>query len=268
MAVRRLTFHLLTLLGCATAPRAPELSQELHERSWTLRAPPSPLVRREVVRIIAESPRVEPAGVSSELDAATAFSLRPAARAPARRERRVSTSPPTPIVVGERLAVVPLPPATIAARGGAAAGALDRTSDHVAEVVVPQASTGVLDRAAGEAYDDALSLVRADRCHDALSAFASFVSRWPDHPHADNAMYWRGECLLRLGETQRGIEEFTSLLRRYPAGNKAPDALLKLFLTWRRLGDDARASEAALRLQNEFPGSEAARRAHAERQMR
>ncbi|MEZ4395142.1 MAG: tetratricopeptide repeat protein [Polyangiales bacterium] len=168
----------------------------------------------------------------------------------------------------ERLTVVPLPNASAATSSGVAPGALDSARTHLAQVVVPQASTGVLDQAAVQAYGDALSLVRADRCHDALMAFAAFVSRWPDHPHADNAMYWRGECLLRLGETQAGIDEFNALLRRYPSGNKVPDALLKLFLTWRRLGDEARASEAALRLLHEFPGTDAARRAHAERQTR
>ncbi|MFO0627812.1 MAG: tetratricopeptide repeat protein [Polyangiales bacterium] len=119
-----------------------------------------------------------------------------------------------------------------------------------------------------EAYDSALSLVRADRCHDALSAFATFLARWPDHPHADNAMYWRGECLLRLGETRQGVDELDALVRRYPSGNKVPDALYKLFLTWRRLGDEARSSAAATRLLQDFPGSDAARRVQAERQMR
>lgn len=81
-------------------------------------------------------------------------------------------------------------------------------------------------------------------------------------------MYWRGECLLRIGETRRGIEELTALVDRFPTGNKAPDALLKLSLTWRRLGDEARAEQAAQRLLQDFPVSDAARRVRVERQMR
>lgn len=265
--MRRWTFTLTLTLGCAAPARSVDLALELPERAWRLQVPASRPRPREVVRI--GSP--PPAPVASEapaneepLPSPEPVALRSRRRAP----RRLVSSPQAPLVVSERLTVVPLPTASGAASSGVAPGALDSTLSHGAQVTVPQASTGVLDQAAVQAYGDALSLVRADRCHDALIAFASFVSRWPDHPHADNAMYWRGECLLRLGETRQGIEEFNSLLRRYPSGNKVPDALLKLFLTWRRLGDEARASEAALRLLNEFPGTDAARRAHAERQMR
>lgn len=265
VGVRAAVAACLCALGCA-APRATaDLASELSPPPWSAPMAPAPPRYREVVRIGAAPEPAPPADPVP--DAAPSVNLSP----PPTRARRVSARPwgsAPPLVVPERLAVVPLPSGPGAVRGGSPPGALVAAPPAVAQTLVPQASTGVLDVAAVEAYDSALSLVRADRCHDALNAFASFLARWPEHPHADNAMYWRGECLLRLGETLRGVEEFDGLLRRYPTGNKAPDALYKLFVTWRRLGDEARSSAAAARLLQDFPGTDAARRAQAERQMR
>jgi tol-pal system protein YbgF len=253
-------------LGCAARLQATDLASELSAPPWSAPAAVAPPRYREVVRIGA-APEALPLVETSPATGPT-VNLSPAPSRARRVTARPWVSSGPPLVVSERLAVVPLPSGSGGSRGGAAPGALVPLPLPRAQVVVPQASTGVLDVAAAQAYDSALSLVRGDRCHDALNAFASFLARWPDHPHADNAMYWRGECFLRLGETRQGIDEFDALVRRYPSGNKVPDALYKLFATWRRMGDEARSSAAATRLLQDFPGSDAARRAQAERQMR
>lgn len=262
--MRRVPVAFVSLVACVSTGRAADLDTDLaleHANPASRSASSSISLRRNVIRIGTETPEhVPPSG------GATDDGL-PRPRLAEARPRR-AVSPPHDLVVTERLVVAPLPTVSAANPAANVSGALDRGSGGPRETTVPIASTGVLDRAAAGAYDDGLSLVRADRCHDALVAFASFLSRWPDHPHADNAMYWRGECLLRIGETQRGLEEFEALVVRYPGGNKAPEALLKLALTWGRLGDEQRAEAAARRLVENFPTSDAARRMRAERLMR
>ena len=44
-------------------------------------------------------------------------------------------------------------------------------------------------------YREALAHVSAYRFGDALASLSAFVLAHPDHPYADNAMYWRGEVL-------------------------------------------------------------------------
>lgn len=117
-----------------------------------------------------------------------------------------------------------------------------------------------LDPDARRAYDDALALVRAKKCAAALDAFAGFIVRWPDHPNADNAMYWRGECYVELGDLPRAVEQFEGTIARFPLGNKVPDALLKLGLSYQKLGNQARAKDAFERLEREYPKSEARRK--------
>jgi tol-pal system protein YbgF len=119
---------------------------------------------------------------------------------------------------------------------------------------------GQLDPAAPVAYDAAIALVNARRYDKALDAFAAFLVRWPDHPYADNAMYWRGESYYALGDYRRASEQFEGVMARFPAGNKAPDALLKLGMARLKLGDPASAKACFDRLTELYPQSEAAKR--------
>jgi tol-pal system protein YbgF len=117
-----------------------------------------------------------------------------------------------------------------------------------------------LDADAKRAYDAALGLVNAHQYDQALEAFAAFLVRWPDHPNADNAMYWRGESYYAKGEYARAAEEFEGATLRFPLGNKVPDCLLKLGLANQKLGNLPKAKSYFDRLMHDFPRSEAARR--------
>jgi tol-pal system protein YbgF len=114
---------------------------------------------------------------------------------------------------------------------------------------------------AKKAYDDALALVFAKRYPEARDAFAAFLLKWPDHPNADNAHYWRGETYFAQGEFKSAAEQFTGVISQFPLGNKAPDALLKLSITKTKLGDVEGARAALEKLRRDYPRSEAARKA-------
>jgi len=120
-------------------------------------------------------------------------------------------------------------------------------------------SPSALDPEAKRAYDAALSLVTARQYDKALDSLAAFLVKWPDHPYADNAMYWRGECYFAKGDYLHASEQFEGTVTRFPAGNKAPDALLKLGMSHQKLGNPAKAKECFDRLAHAYPQSEAAR---------
>jgi tol-pal system protein YbgF len=119
----------------------------------------------------------------------------------------------------------------------------------------------VLDPEAKRAYDAALSLVNARQYGPALAALAAFLVKWPDHPYVDHAMYWRGECYFAQGDYTAALEQFDGVIARFPAGSKAPDALLKLGICHQKLGRAAQAKASFDRLLQEYPQSDAARRA-------
>jgi len=124
----------------------------------------------------------------------------------------------------------------------------------------PSGGSGALDPAAKPAYEAAIALVSARQYDRALDALAAFLVKWPDHPYADNAMYWRGECYFAKGDYLRAAEQFEGVVTRFPAGNKAPDALLKLGISQQKLGNPLKAKEYFDRLAQAYPQSAAARR--------
>lgn len=202
---------------------------------------------------------------------------RPTVRAVGRQGPPPSTNP---IVVREedRLPVVPVPPQLEPPPRGnrahppASLGPREQGPDSALPDSVPAANphrvppgvSSARDPRAAPAYDQALSLARSGRCTEAIELFSAFLVRWPDHPFADNAMYWRGECLLARGEVRRAAHEFEGLLARFPVGNKVPDALYKLVICYRRLGDETRARTYAEQLLHNHPHSELAARLRSE----
>jgi len=117
-----------------------------------------------------------------------------------------------------------------------------------------------LDPDAKKAYESALAQVQNRQFDRGLEGLAAFLVRWPDHPYAENAMYWRGEAYYGKGEYLRAAEQFEAVLARFGGGAKGADALLKLGLCHDRLGASERAREYWDRLKNEYPKSEAAKR--------
>jgi len=122
------------------------------------------------------------------------------------------------------------------------------------------ARPSALDPEAKRSYDAALALVNSKQYAAALDSFAAFLVRWPDHPYADNATYWRGECYFAQGEYARAAEQFDGVIARFPLGNKVPDSWLKLGIAQQKLGNQARAKAAFDKLARDYPKSDAARR--------
>jgi tol-pal system protein YbgF len=95
----------------------------------------------------------------------------------------------------------------------------------------------------------------------ALAGFSKFVAAQPEHDYADNAMYWRGECLLAQGKMLQAVGEYERLMRRYPRSEKAPAALLRIGFVYDKLNDLEKASDYYFKVVDGYPGSDEARKA-------
>ena len=81
-----------------------------------------------------------------------------------------------------------------------------------------------------EAYDAAYSQVPKRQYAEALSAFQSFLQRYPDGKYAPNAYYWMGELhlVIKPVDLEASRQAFTQLLELYPKHPKEADAMYKL----------------------------------------
>jgi tol-pal system protein YbgF len=114
------------------------------------------------------------------------------------------------------------------------------------------------DGAAREAYRVALEQLRGKHYAEAQAALNQFMARYAAHELAGSAAYWLGEAHYAQRDYGRALEAFELVVKRYPQGNKVPDALLKLAMCHRRLGDAERADGYLKRVRQEFPNSPAA----------
>jgi TolA-binding protein len=72
-------------------------------------------------------------------------------------------------------------------------------------------------------------------------------------------MYWRGECFYATNAFARAVDQFEGLVARFPQGNKAADALLKLGLAQDKVGMKEQAQKTFAELKDRYPKSDAAR---------
>ncbi len=104
-------------------------------------------------------------------------------------------------------------------------------------------------------FRDALTAFREGRTGEASSLFARFVERYPDHAHADKALYWMGESRLEAGAWAEAVADFRKLLLRYPRSRKVPDALFEMGLAYEKLGGTAEARQAFQDLVTNYPAT-------------
>jgi len=112
-----------------------------------------------------------------------------------------------------------------------------------------------------EFYKQALARYESGDWEGCIDDFGRFARELPSHEYADNSLYWEGECYYAQSKYKSAIQVFESVVQRYPSGNKAPDALLKMALSHQNLGEKKAANSIVQRLLNEYPFSDAAAKA-------
>ena len=111
------------------------------------------------------------------------------------------------------------------------------------------------------AYDTALQLYRTGRFAESETAFNAFLATYPSNRLVPNALYWRGETYYARAMYVDAIFSFKDVQTRFPDNQKTPDSLLKTAMAYQKLGDAGNASLHLSALYEDWPNSEAARRA-------
>lgn len=100
---------------------------------------------------------------------------------------------------------------------------------------------------------------------DAEAGFRDFLQKYPDHSLAGSAQYQLGETAYAQGDFQEAARNFLQGYKNYPKSRRAPDSLLKLGLSLRKIGQQDQACAALGSVGTEFPRAvEAKKRAQAE----
>jgi tol-pal system protein YbgF len=154
-----------------------------------------------------------------------------------------------------------------AAAGTASVAAPNPTTESPAPEGTSASSEEVKD------YEAAFGLYRAGKYADAIDRFQAFLQTHPSSEFADNALFWMGESYFKLNDFEQAAVAFDRVVKRFPKGNKVPDALYRQGVSLQeigtRTGQQATYAPAACsifkRITDEYPSSE--RVAEARRQL-
>ena len=254
---------------------------------------PAPAVRRETVRIRSEDGAARNVGSQSSEDALEYFDDEgsewdtPSTELPDREPARTRREEPRPVLRLYGTPQTPLPEAMLRAPELPSAGTVPaglaasmapplapipmagaRVNPNAADIAYasvapiplapPQPSRPMADGVTA-LYRGALGDLRARRFAQALDGFDRILNESGSHHLAASARYWRAEVLYIQRRYRDALAGFQAYLRRHADGSKAPDALLKVSLCRRRMGDRAGAQRALEQLRRDYPTSIAAR---------
>ncbi len=134
----------------------------------------------------------------------------------------------------------------------------------------PQEDSDAPESASAElkSYREAYASARAGDNEVCIDRFRTFLQTYASSPYADDAAYWMADCHYKQKDYRTAVLRFDDVARKYPKGNKAPDALYRQGESLLKLGPGFKkaARRAFERVAKEYPDS--ARASEAKRQIK
>ncbi|PYN77212.1 MAG: hypothetical protein DMD96_24120 [Candidatus Rokuibacteriota bacterium] len=114
---------------------------------------------------------------------------------------------------------------------------------------------------AADLYRAGAEKLRAKELDAALLSFYDLIVTYPDHPLRESAQFLVADILYTQKDYRGALAEFEALVAAVPRGEKVPDALMKIGLCQKDLGDTAQAKRTWESIVRDYPTSVAARQA-------
>ena len=138
--------------------------------------------------------------------------------------------------------------------------AIDATSTSIDETSVALAPIDPIQEKA--AYIKAFNYLKEGRYEGAIKAFSRFLLDYPSGNYAENAQYWLGESNYVSRFFVVAIQEFDTVVVKFPASPKVSDARLKIGYAYYEIENWEKARNVLSTLVTDYPNSSVARLAN------
>ncbi|MDG2048739.1 MAG: tol-pal system protein YbgF [Myxococcota bacterium] len=232
----------LTAMGCVTQGQFRKLEERVIDSERANRKGPDPFSRIAALSAEVETLKAEQRRLQGELEMARKTADDALVEAQKARETLASQS----ALAGAG-----------AASAAGAAGAGGEVPDRPAEAEDGTSSAEVT------AYQEALAAWRSDDLKSCVDLFRKFLQAYPKSVYADDGAYWMADCHFKQGDYRVAVLRFNDVVRVYPNGNKAADALYRQGESLLKLGPgfyDA-ARTVFKQVLEDYPDSDRARAA-------
>lgn len=112
-------------------------------------------------------------------------------------------------------------------------------------------------------FERGLSMMKTGNSEAGIAQMQQFVTDWPRHPKADNALYFSGIAFLAVKDFEHAHVQFERVIDHYPAGDAVLDSMLKLADCRLKLKGPREARAVWEKIVVGFPGTAAATQAQA-----
>lgn len=112
-------------------------------------------------------------------------------------------------------------------------------------------------------FDRGLGMMKTGSSETGIAQMQQFVTDWPRHPKADNAIYFSGMAFLAMKDFEHATLQFERVINQYPAGDAVLDSMLKLADCRLKLKGPREARATWEKIVAGFPGTAAATQAQA-----
>jgi len=168
----------------------------------------------------------------------------------------------TPVPPESRPVPAPAPPPTPAPAPTPPAAAVPEPKPAAPIPAAPASGrTPSSNAEADRIFAGALARLRDGDEGQAALEFTEFVAQYPTHPQAAVAQNYIGEAYYRQREYRQAMGEYQKTVDNYTQAAQVSEALLKIGLCQRALGDGASAKATWEQVVKRFPKSDAARQA-------
>jgi tol-pal system protein YbgF len=114
-----------------------------------------------------------------------------------------------------------------------------------------------------ELYNSAYSKLTKGDYKGSREEFKKFLELFPQTEYSDNAQFGIGEAYYKEKKYEEAILEYEEVVKKFPQGNKLPDAMLKQAFSFIALNDGNSAKLLLQKIIERFPASEQAEIARA-----
>lgn len=140
--------------------------------------------------------------------------------------------------------------------------------DAYPQATAPVTPPGSLANVAGsldpeEMYNNSYSKLSKGDLKDAREEFKKFLELFPETEYSDNAQFGIGETYYKEKKYEEAILAYEEVIKKFPRGNKVPDAMLKQAFSFLALNDSNSAKLLMQKIIDRFPSSEQAEIARA-----
>ena len=104
-----------------------------------------------------------------------------------------------------------------------------------------------------ELYRAAQQQLGRGSLNTARAAFEEFVSRYPNHEFAPDALYFLADILVQQENFADALEAFREVQRRFPTASRVPDSLYRIAMIQIEMDDLDEAEQTLQRIVNTYP---------------